>query len=54
MIASIIDIGTNSCRMMIADDKNNKEVGDRVLFDQFIYQMGNQLGDEFNRFANNE
>ena len=24
MIASIIDIGTNSCRMMIADDKNNK------------------------------
>ena len=23
MIASIIDIGTNSCRLMIADSKNN-------------------------------
>lgn len=39
---------------VVGMDKNNKEVGDRVLFDQFIYQMGNQLGDEFNRFANNE
>lgn len=39
---------------VVGMDKDNKEVGDKVLFDQFIYQMGNQLGDEFNRFNNNE
>lgn len=39
---------------VVGMDKNGKEVGDRVLFDQFTYQMGNQLSDEFNRFNANE